>query len=131
MKYNNEAVFLFIFYLFYFFIIYYFKVTMYSINEKPPLELLDRLSELVEDSSNTIFLVSGRSKQNLHDWFGHLPIGLVAEYGFKVRYPPAYNKNDDKLQPEEFELQQNQSIESDEVDVFSANETENLQWVMR
>lgn len=43
------------------------------------------LQKLAADKRNDIVLVSGRSKDDLQDWFGDLPIGLAAEHGALYR----------------------------------------------
>ena len=48
---------------------------------KPTGEVLTILERLGNDHSNQLVLISGRTKDNLDDWFGALPIGLVAEHG--------------------------------------------------
>jgi trehalose 6-phosphate synthase/phosphatase len=48
---------------------------------KPSANLLDLLEKLSADKANTLVLISGREAQNLEDWFGYLPINLVAEHG--------------------------------------------------
>ena len=48
---------------------------------KPTGEVLKILERLGNDPSNHVVLISGRTKDNLDEWFGTLPIGLVAEHG--------------------------------------------------
>jgi trehalose 6-phosphate synthase/phosphatase len=48
---------------------------------KPSEEVLRLLDRLGNDPSNHVVLISGRTKDNLDEWFGALPIGLVAEHG--------------------------------------------------
>ena len=50
---------------------------------KPDKELLEILKQLSQDSS--LVIVSGRDKDTLERWFGHLDIGLVAEHGFWIK----------------------------------------------
>ncbi len=47
----------------------------------PTPDLLDLLSELAADSRNHVVIISGRDRQTLDAWLGHLPIGLSAEHG--------------------------------------------------
>src|SRR5262249_3946660 len=47
----------------------------------PRAELLELLRRLSADPRNDIALLSGRIRANVEDWFGALPIGLVAEHG--------------------------------------------------
>src|SRR5690606_8261829 len=44
--------------------------------EQELILLLQRLSE-----EATVLIISGRERNNLEQWFGNLPIGLVAEHG--------------------------------------------------
>lgn len=53
---------------------------------KPSAELLDILDALSANARNIVYIISGRSRQSLEDWLGHLPIGLVAEHGARVRH---------------------------------------------
>jgi trehalose 6-phosphate synthase/phosphatase len=48
---------------------------------KPSKNLIKLLTDLNSDPANEVVLISGRSAENLNDWFGHLPINLVAEHG--------------------------------------------------
>lgn len=56
----------------------------------PSEKLLELLGRLSADSSSTIALVSGRKRDSLEAWFGHLDLTLVAEHGgfFKVAGRP-------------------------------------------
>jgi trehalose 6-phosphate synthase/phosphatase len=48
---------------------------------KPPKSLLQILESLVADRANDIVIISGRSSEDLDEWFGALPVNLVAEHG--------------------------------------------------
>lgn len=50
----------------------------------PPPELRDVLKKLSKNR-NEVVIISGRPKQVLEDWFGDLPISLVAEHGGWVK----------------------------------------------
>jgi trehalose 6-phosphate synthase/phosphatase len=52
---------------------------------KPSQDLIDLLTRLGEDRSNEIVLTSGRSAKELDEWFGDLPINLVAEHGAEIK----------------------------------------------
>jgi trehalose 6-phosphate synthase/phosphatase len=52
---------------------------------RPSAELLELLRRLSADPRNEIALVSGRSRATIEEWFGALPIGLVAEHGAWIR----------------------------------------------
>ena len=54
---------------------------------QPNAELLALLSELSESPDTQVALVSGRDKHTLTEWFGHLPLGLIAEEGAWLRPP--------------------------------------------
>ena len=41
------------------------------------------------DPANTVFITTGHAPRLLQQWFGHLPVGLVAEHGFFYRFPPS------------------------------------------
>lgn len=48
--------------------------------------VLDSLTDLCKDPFNTVYVVTGRKKEVVEDWFGHiLGLGLIAEYGYWVR----------------------------------------------
>lgn len=51
----------------------------------PGADLLDFLARLVSDDRNVVVITSGRERQTLEQWFGHLPLGLVAEHGAWVQ----------------------------------------------
>lgn len=53
----------------------------------PPPDLLQLLADLCADPRNTIMIVSGRASTDLHEWFGALPLFLMAEHGHFVRQP--------------------------------------------
>ncbi|MBX2992658.1 MAG: bifunctional alpha,alpha-trehalose-phosphate synthase (UDP-forming)/trehalose-phosphatase [Bacteroidetes bacterium] len=52
---------------------------------KPKDELLNLLRRLAESSGSTVVIISGRDKATLQQWFGELPVGLVAEHGAWVK----------------------------------------------
>jgi trehalose 6-phosphate synthase/phosphatase len=75
---------------------------------KPNAELLLLLKRLSKNRKNHIVINSGRNAENLEEWFGHLPITLIAEHGLMLR--PRYetdwempknlkNKWKDKIRP--------------------------------
>ena len=57
---------------------------------KPDAELLELLTVLGSDPVNEVTIVSGRPRRTLEEWFGELPISLIAEHGVWLR-----NKNSD------------------------------------
>jgi trehalose 6-phosphate synthase/phosphatase len=52
---------------------------------RPDAELLELLSRLGGDARNDVVIVSGRSRRDLEEWFGGLPVALVAEHGIWLR----------------------------------------------
>jgi trehalose 6-phosphate synthase/phosphatase len=51
----------------------------------PDQEVLELLAGLNSDPLNEVAIVSGRSRRDLDQWFGNLPITLVAEHGIWLR----------------------------------------------
>lgn len=52
---------------------------------KPSARTLRILEKLSSDERNHVVVVSGRSRHNLAEWLGHIPITLVAEHGGLIR----------------------------------------------
>lgn len=52
---------------------------------KPDAELLNLLSVLGADPANEVVIISGRPRRDLEEWFGKLPVALVAEHGVWLR----------------------------------------------
>jgi trehalose 6-phosphate synthase/phosphatase len=52
---------------------------------RPDPELLELLSNLGGDPRNDVVIVSGRSRRDLEEWFGQLPVAFVAEHGVWLR----------------------------------------------
>jgi trehalose 6-phosphate synthase/phosphatase len=57
---------------------------------QPDAELIETLTALGSDPANQVTIVSGRPRHTLEEWFGKLPISLIAEHGVWLR-----NKGDD------------------------------------
>jgi trehalose 6-phosphate synthase/phosphatase len=57
----------------------------YPLLAKPTTQLLNCLHRLGANPRNELVLLSGRDRAALENWFGALPIGLVAEHGAWVR----------------------------------------------
>jgi trehalose 6-phosphate synthase/phosphatase len=57
---------------------------------QPDAELIEILNQLCLDPKNDVAIVSGRPRRDLEEWFGKLPISLIAEHGVWLR-----NKNSD------------------------------------
>jgi trehalose 6-phosphate synthase/phosphatase len=51
----------------------------------PSPRILRVLARLAEHA--TVYVISGRSREVLERWLGHLPIGLVSEHGLAIRAP--------------------------------------------
>jgi trehalose 6-phosphate synthase/phosphatase len=51
----------------------------------PDSKLLQLLGSLCADPKNHLAIVSGRCRRELEQWFGHLPLALVAEHGIWLR----------------------------------------------
>lgn len=47
----------------------------------PDQELYEILENLADDPKNKVVLISGRDKDTLDEWFGNLPIEMIAEHG--------------------------------------------------
>lgn len=55
----------------------------------PDPPLLALLARLVQDEQTHAFMISGRDKATLEDWFGGTGIGLIAEHGAWTRRGPS------------------------------------------
>lgn len=53
----------------------------------PTPELLALLERLSKDPHNTVVIISGRDRQTLDEWLGHLPVSFAAEHGFVFKRP--------------------------------------------
>ncbi len=51
----------------------------------PSQELITTLEHLANQRGNKVVIISGRNKEALEDWFGHLPIEMVAEHGSYIK----------------------------------------------
>ena len=64
--------------------------TLVGYNEKPELAIPDnfllKILEKLEFPSTELAIVSGREQDFLDQWFGHLPITLVAEHGYFIKH---------------------------------------------
>lgn len=52
---------------------------------QPTREVTRLLKVLAEDKKNEIVLISGRDRLTLEEWFGELPVVLVAEHGLLIK----------------------------------------------
>lgn len=51
----------------------------------PDPELMEILERLTQEKKNEVVIVSGRKREVLETWFGHLGVGLVAEHGAWIK----------------------------------------------
>lgn len=52
---------------------------------KPGIKLISLLKKLARSPRNEVVIISGRDRDTLDRWFGHLNVGLVAEHGVWIR----------------------------------------------
>jgi trehalose 6-phosphate synthase/phosphatase len=52
---------------------------------RPDKEVLELLAGLSATAGNEVMIVSGRPRRDLEEWFGGLPVALVAEHGVWLR----------------------------------------------
>ncbi|XP_062206865.1 probable alpha,alpha-trehalose-phosphate synthase [UDP-forming] 7 [Phragmites australis] len=58
-----------------------------SINKPPDADVLSIINTLCSDRRNIVFLVSGRDKDKLGEWFASCPkLGIAAEHGYFLRW---------------------------------------------
>ncbi|WCJ36050.1 trehalose phosphate synthase [Euphorbia peplus] len=58
-----------------------------SIVKTPGPEVISVLNSLCSDPKNTVFIVSGRGKDSLSDWFSQCDdLGIAAEHGYFIRW---------------------------------------------
>lgn len=66
-------------------------VAQNSISKAPSPELMVTLNNLCNDPKNTVFIVSGRGRGPLSEWFsGCEMLGIAAEHGYFIRYVNLY-----------------------------------------
>ncbi|QNE39726.1 bifunctional alpha,alpha-trehalose-phosphate synthase (UDP-forming)/trehalose-phosphatase [Hymenobacter sp. NBH84] len=51
----------------------------------PSAEILETLTTLSADPHNRVVIISGRDRQTLQKWLGHLPVDFIAEHGVWLR----------------------------------------------
>jgi len=62
-------------------------VAQSSINKAPSEELISILNTLCNDPKNVVFIVSGRGRDSLDEWFSPCEkLGVAAEHGYFIRY---------------------------------------------
>jgi trehalose 6-phosphate synthase/phosphatase len=52
----------------------------------PDQEVIALLAELSADPTTQVVIVSGRPRRDLEEWFGAMPVDLIAEHGVWLRY---------------------------------------------
>ena len=52
---------------------------------KPTTEVIKRLETLAADPKNKVVIISGRGRDTLEEWLGHLPIDFIVEHGVWMR----------------------------------------------
>jgi len=52
---------------------------------RPSAEVVRLLEQLAAQPENKVVIISGRDRDSLNEWFGHLPIDMVAEHGASLR----------------------------------------------
>ncbi|KAI7750059.1 hypothetical protein M8C21_023460 [Ambrosia artemisiifolia] len=58
-----------------------------SINKRPSIEVISIVNRLCNDPKNTVFVVSGRGKEDLATWFSPCEkLGIAAEHGYFMRW---------------------------------------------
>ena len=58
-----------------------------SLNKAPSAELISILNNLCNDTKNIVFVVSGRGRNSLCEWFDSCEnLGIAAEHGYFIRY---------------------------------------------
>jgi trehalose 6-phosphate synthase/phosphatase len=63
----------------------------------PSKQLIDLLIRLSADSKTEVTIVSGRTRDSLEDWFGDLPINLIAEHGAAIRFSNGIWRLDEQI----------------------------------
>ncbi|KAA8486681.1 trehalose 6-phosphate synthase /trehalose 6-phosphatase [Arcticibacter tournemirensis] len=73
----------------------------------PDEDLYNILQQLIADPANHVVIVSGRKYQTLEDWFGKMPIDMIAEHGVWqkhkdsewIKMPGLYNQWKQDIRP--------------------------------
>ncbi|KAG1326979.1 Alpha,alpha-trehalose-phosphate synthase [UDP-forming] 5 [Cocos nucifera] len=61
-----------------------------SINKTPSADIISILNNLCSDPKNTVFIVSGRGRTSLGEWFAPCDaLGIAAEHGYFIRWTKA------------------------------------------
>jgi len=57
----------------------------YPFSTKPGPLLLELLGNISSNAGNEMYIISGRDRNTLENWFGDLPLNIVAEHGASVK----------------------------------------------
>ena len=57
----------------------------YPLSTKPGPLLLELLRNILSKAGNEVYIISGRDSNTLENWFGELPLNIVAEHGASVK----------------------------------------------
>ena len=81
----------------------------------PPPSIIRLLTRLCEDENNCVFLMSGRTRATLMEWFGSVTeLGLAAEKGLFLRWPRRLEDSCRITRGESSRLQEERDDEADE-----------------
>lgn len=81
----------------------------------PPPSIIRLLTRLCDDENNCVFLMSGRTRATLMEWFGSVSeLGLAAEKGLFLRWPRRLEESCRITRGESSRLQEDKEDESDE-----------------
>ncbi|XP_062105829.1 probable alpha,alpha-trehalose-phosphate synthase [UDP-forming] 7 [Humulus lupulus] len=59
-----------------------------SLNKPPSQDVISTLRKLCADQKNTVFVVSGKGREHLNEWFSSCQnLGVAAEHGYFIRWP--------------------------------------------
>ena len=59
---------------------------------QPPASVLEQIKLLIAQPRTVVYILSGRSRFHLDNWFGDIGVGLSAEHGCFVKHPIAFQK---------------------------------------
>ncbi|OIP83339.1 MAG: bifunctional alpha,alpha-trehalose-phosphate synthase (UDP-forming)/trehalose-phosphatase [Porphyromonadaceae bacterium CG2_30_38_12] len=71
---------------------------------KPSAELLELLLNMSKHSHNKVVISSGRDKQTLENWLGHLPIDMATEHGASYKQNGKWYQNATDIKPWDDEI---------------------------
>ncbi|KAI8912501.1 glycosyltransferase family 20-domain-containing protein [Gorgonomyces haynaldii] len=60
---------------------------------KPTQAMIDTLTQLAQLPDVYVYIMSGRSRDRLEEWFGNAPLGLSAEHGCFYKHPDHFHPN--------------------------------------